>query len=210
MKKLSIQSYQAHPWHGINPGDEAPQTVNVFIEIVPNSTLKYEVDKTSGLLTIDRPQRFSSLCPMLYGFIPGTYCSDKTARIHAHSKKHSKIEGDRDPLDICILTSHEVPHGGFLARAIPVGGFALLDRNEVDDKIIAVLVGDPAFGKIKDLSKIPDDLIQRLSHYFLSYKTPPGENKSPVKISKIYGKSTAHQVIKASIKDYFDLVRINK
>ena len=175
--------------------------MNAFIEIVPNSTLKYEVDKESGILTIDRPQRYSSLCPMLYGFVPGTYCGQGTARCHSSLKK-GLVDGDQDPLDICVLTSHEVPHSGFLARAIPIGGLALVDRNEVDDKIIAVLVDDAAYGELTELADVPEALINRLSHYFLSYKTPPGSSPKTVKIHQHYGRTKAHSIIKAATNDY--------
>lgn len=198
-----FNSYQAHPWHGVPPGEEVPKIVNTFVEIVANSTLKYEVDKESGLLKIDRPQRYSSLCPTLYGFIPGTYCGKYTAACHPALRK--TVDGDHDPLDICVLTSHEIPHGGFLARAIPIGGLALVDRNEVDDKIVAVLVGDPAYGEISDLDGLPAALLNRLSHYFLSYKALPGHT-NPVKIQSTYGRKQAHNVIKAAIKDYAELV----
>jgi len=202
--QTKINSFQAHPWHGVTPGEDAPKMVNTFIEIVANSTLKYEIDKISGILKIDRPQLYSSLCPTPYGFIPRTYCSKHTAA--CHNKLPKGVDGDRDPLDICVLTSHEIPHGGFLARAVPIGGLALVDRNEVDDKIIAVLVGDPAYGEISDIKDLPEALLHRLSHYFLSYKAIPGRTKNPIKIHNVYGRTLAQAVIKASIEDYADLV----
>jgi inorganic pyrophosphatase len=75
--------FQAHPWHGIAPGKKAPETVNAFIEIVPTDAVKYELDKQSGHLHVDRPQRFSSKCPSLYGFIPQTFCGDHVADLCA-------------------------------------------------------------------------------------------------------------------------------
>ena len=75
--------FQAHPWHGVSPGAKSPEAVNAYIEIVPTDAVKYELDKASGHLRVDRPQRFSSMCPTLYGFIPQTYCGDQVAQLCA-------------------------------------------------------------------------------------------------------------------------------
>jgi hypothetical protein len=89
--------FQAHPWHGVSPGDYSAEVVQVFIEIVPTDTVKSEVHKPSGHIHIDRPQRFSSMCPTLYGFIPQTYCGKRVATICEERTRRKNIEGDGDP-----------------------------------------------------------------------------------------------------------------
>ncbi|MGI8494378.1 MAG: inorganic pyrophosphatase, partial [Pyrinomonadaceae bacterium] len=158
--------FQAHPWHGIPAGPSAPEMITAFIEIVPNDTVKYELDKRSGRLRIDRPQRFSSLCPVPYGFIPQTYCGDSVAEFSAGKTGLTGIAGDDDPLDICVLTERTLTHGNVLLTAKPIGGLRMIDKNEADDKIIAVLLDDAAFGQLNDISECPPGLIERLQHYF--------------------------------------------
>ncbi|MBP8156561.1 MAG: inorganic diphosphatase, partial [Leadbetterella sp.] len=144
--------YKAHPWHGISVGPDAPEVVTTFIEIVPSDTIKYEIDKESGFLKIDRPQKYSNIVPALYGFIPQTYCGDKVAEF-AREKGATTIKvGDGDPLDICVLSSHHIPHGDILLQAKPIGGFCFIDKGEADDKIIAVLTGDQIYGNFNDIS----------------------------------------------------------
>jgi inorganic pyrophosphatase len=101
--------FQAHPWHGVAPGAEAPRTVNAYIEIVPTDAVKYELDKLSGHLHVDRPQRFSSMCPSLYGLIPQTYCGEEVAKLCAERTEACDIKGDGDPMDICVLTEKTFP-----------------------------------------------------------------------------------------------------
>ncbi len=197
--------YKAHPWHGISAGENAPERVTVFVEIVPSDTIKYEVDKDSGYLKIDRPQKYSNIIPSLYGFIPQTYCGDEVAKL-AKSRGTDKItEGDGDPLDICVLSSHNIPHGDILLQAIPIGGLCLLDKGEADDKIIAVLVDDPIYQKYTDISELPEAIITRLKHYFLTYKSLPDE-KNAIEISNVYGREDAQEVIRKSMLDYRDLI----
>src|SRR6478736_934526 len=98
--------YKAHPWHGIPIGDKAPEIVTTFIEIVPSDTIKYEIDKESGYLKIDRPQKYSNIIPSLYGFIPQTYCGEEVAKLARERGSEKVTEGDGDPLDICVLSSH--------------------------------------------------------------------------------------------------------
>ena len=200
--KTTISRLQAHPWHGVPCGVDAPKIVNAFIEILPTDTVKYEVDKASGLLKVDRPQRFSNFCPMLYGFVPQTYCGPGVAELRRSGKRGKKLVGDGDPLDICVLSERTISQGGILLRAIPIGGLCLFDKGEVDDKIIAVMVDDAAYGGWSDLSKCPQCLIDRLCHYFLSYKTPPGATSKTVRISDVYGRAEAFTVIKAAQQDY--------
>lgn len=197
--------YKAHPWHGISVGDNAPEKVTVFVEIVPSDTIKYEVDKESGYLKIDRPQKYSNIIPSLYGFIPQTYCGEEVAKLARERGSDKVQEGDGDPLDICVLSSHHIPHGDILLQAIPIGGLCLLDKGEADDKIIAVLVDDPIYQKFTDISELPEAILTRLKHYFLTYKSLPDE-KNAIEISNVYGREDAHEVIRKSMMDYRDLI----
>ncbi len=164
----------AHPWHGISIGDKAPHMVTVYIEIVPADTVKYELDKDSGLLKVDRPQKFSNVCPMPYGFIPKTYCGQNIAQYCMQQTGKLNMQGDGDPLDICILTEKIIPHGNILMQAIPIGGLRMIDNKEADDKIIAVMKNDAVYGEYKDITDCPPQLIESLKHYFLTYKLKPG------------------------------------
>jgi inorganic pyrophosphatase len=192
---------KAHPWHGINQPQDFPETVNAFVEIVPGDTVKFEIDKVSGYLKIDRPQKYSNYIPALYGFIPKTYCSGNVALFASNKMPSAVLEGDKDPLDICIITERNITSGNIIAPCIPIGGFRLIDKNEVDDKIIAVLKGDAVYGEISDISELPLNLVERLNHYFLTYKNLPGY-PSQVVIESVYGKQEAMQVIRASVHDY--------
>jgi len=194
--------YKSHPWHGIEIGDFAPEIVTSFIEVVPTDTVKYEVDKVSGYLKIDRPQKFSNIVPALYGFIPQTYCGDKIAEFSMKKSGLKDIKGDGDPLDICVLTEKEITHGDILVQAIPIGGLRMIDGNEADDKIIAVLKGDAIYGRFKDIGELPEAVINRLRHYFLTYKDIPGKESSECLITDVYGKEEAFQVINNSVEDY--------
>ena len=95
------QNYTVHPWHGISAGVNAPDAVTAFIEIVPTDTVKYEIDKASGFLKVDRPQKYSNVLPCLYGFIPQTYCGQKIGDYCSSKTGRTGIYGDGDPLDIC-------------------------------------------------------------------------------------------------------------
>ena len=198
-----VSRLQAHPWHGIPVGPDVPAIVNVFIEIVPGDTVKYEIDKPSGHLKIDRPQRFSNVCPSPYGFIPQTWCRDGVAAIAMRTTGRTGIVGDNDPLDICVLTERPITHGAILVRARTIGGLCLLDKGEADDKIIAVLVDDPAYGTFRDLADVPTPLVDRLRHYFLTYKDiPDAVTPRTCEITAVYGAARAHEVVRASIADY--------
>jgi inorganic pyrophosphatase len=200
-EELLATLFQAHPWHGIDPGDPGGM-VNAYIEIVPSDVVKYELDKPSGQLRIDRPQRFSSLPPCLYGFIPQTYCGDRVAARSAERIGSSVIRGDRDPMDICVLTEKSNAHGGFLLRARPIGGLRMVDSDEADDKVLAVLENDLVFGAIEDVSQVPTGLVDRLRHYFLSYKQIPGQGPRKVRIGEVYGRAEAAEAIRRSVEDY--------
>jgi inorganic pyrophosphatase len=204
LHQLFSALFQAHPWHGISPGEDPPEAVNAYIEIVPTDAVKYELDKTYGHLRVDRPQRFSSLCPTLYGFVPQTYCGDEVAALCASRTGAEGVEGDGDPMDICVLTEKTFAHGNILVRANPIGGLRMIDGTEADDKIIAVLESDVAYGHIKDVRDCPQGLIDRLKHYFLSYKQLPGDAPRRVEIADVYDRAEALDVIARSIRDYRD------
>ncbi len=199
--KIMGLRYKSHPWHGINIGKNAPKSLIAFIEMVPTDTVKYEVDKESGYLRIDRPQKYSNVVPTLYGFVPQTYCGKRVAEFANEKTERKDIIGDNDPLDICVLTEKEIVHGDIIVGAKPIGGFRMIDKNEADDKIIAVLEGDTVFDMYNDVSELPQLIVDRLKHYFLTYKDLPG-NPSNVEISHIYGKDEALEVIKRSMDDY--------
>ncbi len=193
---------RAHPWHGVDLGAEAPETVTAYVEIVPTDTVKYELDKRTGILRVDRPQQFSNVCPALYGFLPHTYCDVRVAASAAERTGRLVTSGDHDPLDVCILSEKTFSHGDVLLRARPVGGLLLLDRGEADDKIVAVLEGDATYGHVRDLSDLPEALVARLEHYFLTYKRAPGADKVEQVIARVYGRAEAHAVIERSREDY--------
>lgn len=201
--KLMGLRYKSHPWHGVEIGEEAPDLLTCYIEMVPTDTVKYEVDKVSGYLKLDRPQKYSNVVPALYGFIPQTFSGKRVAEFCAEKTDKSNILGDNDPIDICILTEKEITHGDILVRARPIGGFRMIDGDEADDKIIAVLNNDAVYGNYKDISDCPELIIDRLKHYFLTYKDLPG-NKANTEITHIYGIEEAHEVIKRSMDDYHE------
>jgi inorganic pyrophosphatase len=194
--------FQAHPWHGVTPGEDAPRVLNAYVEIVPTDAVKYELDKPSGHLRVDRPQRFSSFCPTLYGFIPQTYCGDLVGQLCSERVGVPDIKGDGDPMDICVLSEKAFTHGDFFVRAVPVGGLRMIDGMEADDKIIAVLEADVAYGHFKDITDCPKGLVDRLKHYFLSYKQLPNEAPRRVEIADVYDREEAAEVISRSLRDY--------
>jgi inorganic pyrophosphatase len=169
--------------------------------MVPTDTVKYEVDKESGYLRIDRPQKYSNIVPALYGFIPQTYSGQRVAELSIQKTNNPGIHGDGDPIDICILTEKEITHGDILVEARPIGGFRMIDGNEADDKIIAVLHNDAVYGGYKDVKDCPPAVITRLKHYFLTYKDLPG-NRRDCEITHTYGIKEALDVIKRSMDDY--------
>ncbi len=193
--------YMSHPWHGIDIGENAPEVVTCFIEMVPTDTVKYEVDKVSGYLRLDRPQKYSNVVPAPYGFLPLTVSGEKVAQLCRESTGRADIKGDNDPIDICVLTEKEIAHGNVLVIAKPIGGFRMIDGNEADDKLIAVLHHDAVYAHYEDISELPEVVVNRLKHYFLTYKDLPG-NKADCEITHVYGKKEAHKVIRRSMEDY--------
>jgi inorganic pyrophosphatase len=159
------------------------------------------VDKVSGYLRIDRPQKYSNVVPALYGFVPQTFCATRVAEFCNQKTGRTDITGDRDPLDICVLTEKDITHGDILVRARPIGGFRMIDGNEADDKIVAVLDNDAVYSGYRDINDCPDLVKDRLKHYFLTYKDLPGK-ESNVEITHVYGKDEAQEVIKRSMEDY--------
>jgi inorganic pyrophosphatase len=188
--------YRPHPWHGLATGPEPPGLLNAFIEITPFDLIKYEVDKHSGYLRIDRPQRGSSQPPALYGFIPRTYCDVEVQRLSPTSTR-----GDGDPLDICVLSERPITRNEIIVRARVVGGLQMVDNGDADDKIIAVLDNDYIYGSARDISDLPKVLVERLQHYFATYKLVP-ERPSFVSIERVYGREDALNVVNAAIRDY--------
>jgi inorganic pyrophosphatase len=190
--------WRPHPWHGLDVGENSPQIVNAYIEITPFDFIKYEVEKTTGYLKVDRPHRTSSQPPSLYGFIPKTYCGKRVKNLSPNSKK-----GDGDPLDICIISERPINKSEIILSAKIVGGIQMIDHKEADDKIIAVLENDNVWQNAENIDDLPDVMIERLRHYFLTYKLIPGE-KSNVRIDNIYDREHALKVVEAAILDYED------
>jgi len=191
-------NWRPHPWHGLEAGPAPPEEVYAYIEITPFDMVKYEVDKTTGYMKVDRPQRSSSHPPSLYGFIPRTYCGKRVKDLAPKSAR-----GDGDPLDICVISERPINRAEVILKAKVVGGLQMIDNGEADDKIIAVLSNDNIWGAAEDIGDIPSALIERLRHYFSTYKLIPGK-ESAVSIEKIYSRDHAYNVVNASLKDYED------
>jgi inorganic pyrophosphatase len=199
--KLMGLRYKSHPWHGVEIGIQAPEIVTCFIEMVPRDTVKYEVDKVTGYLKIDRPQKYSVTIPALYGFIPQTFSGERVALLSREKTENENIVGDSDPIDICVLTEKEISHGDLLVKARPIGGFRMIDNNQADDKLIAVMNGDALYEDYRDVSDLPEKVVNRLRHYFLTYKDLPG-NPADVEITHVYNREEAMDLIARSIEDY--------
>lgn len=199
---MSKQQFKSHPWHGVSIGENAPAIVTAFIEIVPTDTVKYEIDKESGYLKIDRPQKYSNITPSLYGFIPQTYCGDAIAKFASLKSGKEIKKGDGDPLDVCVLTEHHISRGDIILPVIPIGGFRMIDKGEADDKIIAIMKGDAIYEQWTDIKQLPESIVKRLKHYFLTYKNIPGEDPRTIEIANIYGKEEAQEVIRMAVEDY--------
>jgi len=196
---MEFSRWRPHPWHGLSPGPSPPSLVNMFVELTPFDLVKYEVDKASGYLKVDRAQRTSSLPPSLYGFIPQTYAGPSVAALMPGASG-----GDLDPLDICVLCERPITRGEVLLHAKVVGGVPMLDNGEADDKILAVLRDDPVYGEIAELDQVPGVLVDRLIHYFSTYKRQRfGDHK--VSVGEPYNRVHAEQVITAAIADYAQL-----
>jgi inorganic pyrophosphatase len=188
--------WRPHPWHGLEAGDDPPRVVHAYIEISPFDSVKYEVDKETGYLFVDRPQRTSSQPPALYGFIPRTFCGERVAAL---SDKAERADGD--PLDICIVSERPIMRSEVVLKGRVVGGLQMIDHGEADDKIVAVLQNDNFWGEAKRIGDLPPVLIERMRHYFSTYKMIP-DSKSSAYVESVYDVDHAQQVIEAALADY--------
>lgn len=191
--------WRPHPWHGLEVGPLPPRVVHAFIEITPFDLMKYEVDKTTGYLRVDRPQRTSSLPPSLYGFIPRTYCATRVKALSPSAER-----GDGDPLDICVLSERPINRAEVILNARVIGGIHMIDHSEADDKIVAILDNDAVWENVHDISDLPSAFLQRLRHYFATYKTMPGELVE-VSIERVYNAEHAFEVVQAAMDDYTEV-----
>lgn len=189
--------WRPHPWHGLDAGRKAPAIVTAYIEITPFDTVKYEIDKATGYLRVDRPQRGSAHPPTLYGFVPRTYCGERVAELAGEGVERA----DGDPLDICVISERPITRADILLEARVVGGLKMIDHGEADDKIVAVLENDLFWGAADSIAALPHALIERLSHYFSTYKLVPG-SPDKVSISGVYDREHAIRVVRASMDDY--------
>lgn len=169
-----------HPWHGADHGAKAPSVVNALIEIPQGSKTKYEIDKKTGLLKLDRVIYSSFHYPVNYGFIPKT------------------LGQDGDPLDILVMCSESI-QPLCLVEAYVIGNMQMIDTGLIDDKIIAVAVNDPSVNYIKELSEVPPHFFAVLKNYFEQYKVL--ENKK-VEINDFQEKEVAYKVIEDAIEFY--------
>jgi inorganic pyrophosphatase len=169
-----------NPWHDVSRGDQSPAIVQSIIEIPKGSKGKYELDKDSGLLKLDRVLFSAVHYPAAYGFIPQTYCDDK------------------DPLDILVLCSVDVPHM-CLIEAKVIGVMQMIDQNEEDDKIIAVAANDVSVNHFNDISDLPPHMLLEMQRFFEDYKAL--EHKQ-VSVERFMGREEAYGIIEASIDLY--------
>jgi inorganic pyrophosphatase len=172
--------YVLHPWHGASFGEEAPEIVNALIEIPQGSKSKYEIEKKTGLLKLDRIIYSSFHYPVNYGFIPRT------------------LGKDGDPLDILVMCSEPI-QPLCLVEAFVIGNMQMIDTGLIDDKIIAVALRDPGVNYIKSLDEVPAHSFKVLKNYFEQYKVL--ENKK-VEINDFQEKEIAFEIIKESIEFY--------
>ena len=169
-----------HPWHGVNSGKNAPRIVTAIIEIPMGSRCKYEIDKETGLIKMDRVIYSSFYYPTNYGFIPQT------------------LGDDKDPLDILVLTSLPVvPLTMMDAKVIGVMG--MIDGGDADDKIIAVAANDPSVNHYNNIEELPSHFLNEMLHFFEEYKTL--ENKT-VTVNEFGDKTTALKIIENAMNLY--------
>jgi inorganic pyrophosphatase len=169
-----------HPWHAVSPGDQAPQIVNGIIEISKGSKVKYELDKETALLRVDRVLFSSVHYPTNYGFIPKTFC------------------GDKDPLDILVISS-EAFQPLCMAKAKVIGVMRMFDNDEVDDKIIAVALHDMSVNHINDISELPPHTENEIMRFFQDYKIL---EKRKIEVEHFLGKEKAYEIIKENFEMY--------
>ena len=191
-----FQRWRPHPWHGLAIGPQPPRLVDAYIEITPSDPVKYEVDKETGYLRVDRPQRTNALPPALYGFIPRTWCGPRVGALAAGASF-----GDRDPLDICVFSERPILRSEVVLTARVIGALRMVDKGEADDKIVALLHNDAYWSHVEDIAQLPPLLVERLQHYFLTYKLVPGV-PNQVEIAAVVGPAVAHEIIAAAAADY--------
>jgi inorganic pyrophosphatase len=196
MPQSHYYRWRPHPWHGLESGPALPHMINAYIEITPYDLIKYEVDKLTGYLHVDRPQRTSSMPPTLYGIIPQTYCGRRVGALAPGTEW-----GDGDPLDVCVVSERPIDRGEIVLTARVVGGIQTIDNGRADDKIVAVLHNDNFWGDVTDISQLPDRMVERLQHYFSTYKLLPGELDQMV-LGDVYNNEHAMKVVLAAIADY--------
>lgn len=175
----------AHPWHEVSTGENPPEYVNAIIEIPRGSRAKYEIDKQSGLIKLDRVIYASMYYPLNYGFIPQT------------------LGEDGDPLDIVVLTQVSVVPLCMIPSKV-IGVMQMIDRGEADEKIIAVAEQDPSVSHINNVHDLPAYLLSELRHFFENYKTL--ENKKVV-INEFLSREEAFNVIRASLQQYQEMIK---
>jgi inorganic pyrophosphatase len=193
-----VSRFRPHPWHGLEVGPDPPAVVHAYIELTPFDLMKYEVDKVSGYLRVDRPQRSSAQPPALYGFVPRTYCDARVRRLAPTARR-----GDGDPLDICVLSERAITRNEILVRGRVIGGLQMVDDGEADDKIISVLENDYVWGGARGIGDVPAVLVERLQHYFQTYKLVPGQ-RPRARVARVYGRAHAFRVVRAAMADYAD------
>ncbi len=174
----------SNPWHTVNIGTEAPDTINGIIEIPRGTRAKYELDKDSGLLKLDRVLYASMYYPANYGFIPKTYCDDG------------------DPLDILVLSQITIVPMCIVSAKV-IGVMRMLDQGEHDDKIIAVAENDMSVNHFNDISELPDHFIIELRNFFEDYKKL---EKKTVEVKEFQSAELAREIVRQSIYDYKDLI----
>lgn len=192
----TFSQWRPHPWHGLNAGENPPRLVNAYIEMTPFDSVKYEVDKATGYLRVDRPQLTSSMPPSLYGFIPRTYCGDKVCALSPSAEC-----GDGDPLDICVITERPINRGEVILKTRVIGGIKMIDGGEADDKIIGILDNDQFWKEAGCVQDLQQALLSRIRHYFATYKQTP-EQETDVIIKEIYDHDHALKIVDAALQDY--------
>lgn len=174
------EHYTKNPWHYVSYGKDSPAVVNAIIEIPSDSKVKYELDKESGLLKLDRVLFSAVHYPANYGFIPQTYCDDK------------------DPLDILVICSVRI-QTLCLVEAKVIGVMRMLDQGEGDDKIIAVAKSDMSISHVNDISELPPHILEQVHRFFEDYKKL---EKKEVEVLKFEGRERAYEIVKESIELY--------
>ncbi len=182
-----MQNKITNPWHSVKVGKKSPGIVNGIIEIPKGNRAKYELDKESGLLILDRVLYSSIFYPANYGFIPNTYCDDN------------------DPLDILVLSEVTIVPLCIVSAKV-IGVMRMLDGGEHDDKIIAVAENDMSVNHFSDISELPPHFVKELRSFFEDYKKL--ENKT-VEVTHFQSSEVAQEIVQQSILDYNDLMKNN-